>query len=318
MNLYYSPYLLEFNKFFKASHSSVVNGALLALELEDGSLGYSCLQSWPHLGDLNIQTMFLNYQKNIVDPILQNSILMAVKDAKARAIHKSLWDKDLQIENHYLIHDILKLSDKEIMDIAEFGFKTLKVKISKNARMDLIHLQNLVYDLSDSLNYRLDFNAQLNSYEFKELTDLLEPILDRIDCMEDPFSDNLFLWNDYIQKGYSFASDFITLNPAELNCSLVFKPARDSLLTLKDCSNKILVTSYMDHPVGQCHAAISSQDIDRDSLLGLGCASHLVFEKNEYSERLQLKNSIFKEQDGLGIGFDDLLMKESWKKLNVY
>jgi hypothetical protein len=43
--------------------------------------------------------------------------------------------------------------------------------------------------------------------------------------------------------------------------------------------------------------------------------THVLFERNEFSERLELDGARLRAPHGTGIGFDDLLERMSWKKL---
>ena len=43
--------------------------------------------------------------------------------------------------------------------------------------------------------------------------------------------------------------------------------------------------------------------------------THLLFERNDFSERLQVDGARLVTPQGTGIGFDDLLQRVSWKKL---
>jgi O-succinylbenzoate synthase len=91
---------------------------------------------------------------------------------------------------------------------------------------------------------------------------------------------------------------------------LVVKPAiQDVPKTRKE----IVITSYMDHPVGQLHAAAIAARFATSARCGL--VTHVLFESNEFSERLKLDGARLRPPGGTGVGFDDLLQRISWKKL---
>jgi len=106
----------------------------------------------------------------------------------------------------------------------------------------------------------------------------------------------------------------------------VLKPAVNSLDKL--CSvtqmngRQAIVTSYMDHPVGQCYAAYMAGVLNRD-YLGIvdkrcGLMTHGLFEPTAFTEQLQDYLGAPSPQwsltsKGTGLGFDELLEALPWK-----
>jgi len=73
------------------------------------------------------------------------------------------------------------------------------------------------------------------------------------------------------------------------------------------------VTSYMDHPVGQLFAAYVAAKHATSSRCGL--VTHVLYEKNAFIEQLGIDGMRLVPPAGRGIGFDDLLERLPWKKL---
>ena len=80
----------------------------------------------------------------------------------------------------------------------------------------------------------------------------------------------------------------------------------------------VVMTSYMDHPLGQAFAAWEAA---RTELLfpGLvricGLQTHHLFEKDAFVEALGGWKPDFKVPGGTGLGFDDELALLTWTKL---
>jgi O-succinylbenzoate synthase len=105
---------------------------------------------------------------------------------------------------------------------------------------------------------------------------------------------------------------------------------------------RIAVTSYLDHPLGQVAASLEAARFlggsDRASetstdhvahndgnsatatatatALGTcGLASHFAYEKNEFSEVLEVRESVLLPPPGTGLGFDELLGARDWTRV---
>lgn len=96
---------------------------------------------------------------------------------------------------------------------------------------------------------------------------------------------------------------------------LVLKPARQNLETIELPSGiKPVIMGYLDHPIGQSFAALVSARW-RGKKSDAGISYHTCYQANAYSERLKVKNAVLIPDDGIGIGFGDLLEKEKWEFL---
>ena len=104
----------------------------------------------------------------------------------------------------------------------------------------------------------------------------------------------------------------------------VIKPAINQ--TLKICNSaqligrSVVVTSYMDHPIGQCYAAYCAAKLG-SQYLGIiddrcGLVTHGLYEANPFIERMgRVIPKLSIEIEGSGLGFDDLLRDVQWRRL---
>jgi O-succinylbenzoate synthase len=81
---------------------------------------------------------------------------------------------------------------------------------------------------------------------------------------------------------------------------------------------RVVVTSYMDHPLGQAFAAWEAGRLALQfpGLVGVcGLQTHHLFEPDAFTEALGPWAPSFQAPPGKGLGFDDLLGKLPWKRL---
>jgi o-succinylbenzoate synthase len=92
---------------------------------------------------------------------------------------------------------------------------------------------------------------------------------------------------------------------------LVHKPALHAEWPQVD--REIVVTSYMDHPVGQFGAAYVAATHKTSARCGL--MTHVLYEPDVFIERIECDGARLLPPRGIGIGFDDLLENLPWKML---
>jgi O-succinylbenzoate synthase len=148
---------------------------------------------------------------------------------------------------------------------------------------------------------RIDFNATLTPEEFVRIAETLPK--ERIDFVEDPCP----YLTDEIRVGLRLARDR-SHGVADV---LIHKPALSD--TFPTFDGEIVVTSYMDHPVGQFHAAYVAATHDVSAHCGL--FTHVLYEPNEFIERIEADGARLLPPKGTGIGFDDLLESLPWQRL---
>jgi O-succinylbenzoate synthase len=175
-----------------------------------------------------------------------------------------------------------------------------------------------------AIQWRLDFNETLTPEQAADfLLGLKEKTRAAIDFVEDPcpFSENA--WNDLRRK--TRVKLAVDREAAPLSAAaqvMVIKPAIDEPFLLGEAaiqhSQRVVMTSYMDHPVGQTFAAWEAARLELQfpGLVGLcGLQTHHLFEPNEFTEALGPWSPDFKIPDSNGLGFTELLDALPWTRL---
>ena len=199
-------------------------GALLNV---DG--GYADVHPWPELGDASLDEHLALLARGETTALTAQSLRAAAVDAAARRAGRSLFDGLKVPRSHW----------PAAAGEAPAAFDTIKVKMPGR-------------DLPSTGRLRLDFNATLDAGVFAALAPTLPR--DRIDFVEDPCPYDPATWRELRDRtGLRLALDReIALEGVDV---LVIKPAIQDVEGLASDDREIVVTSYMDHPVGQLHAA---------------------------------------------------------------
>ncbi|HVR40608.1 MAG TPA: hypothetical protein VMU84_16050 [Thermoanaerobaculia bacterium] len=241
--------------------------------------GFADIHPWPELGDAPLDEQLALLARGETTPLTRCSLRFASLDAAARSRSVSLFDGLTIPESHWPGAD------------PPPGFDTVKIKN--------------VAVIPPNVRLRIDFNATLSADEFLRL----ELPRERVDFVEDPCPYDARVWNELRAKtGLRLALDRgVATDGVDV---LVCKPAvQESVPT----GREVVVTSYMDHPVGQFFAAWVAATHDVSSRCGL--MTHVLYESNEFIERIRVDGMRLVPPSGTGIGFDDLLEQLPWKKL---
>ncbi len=287
MKIFYSRYLLEGIPPFKNRE-----GALLLVEYNDGKIGYCDCHPWHELGDLPLAQQLSLLNEGITTPLTAQSLTFAKIDANAR-VNKCNLFTNLKIPlSHYLV--------KSFEEPIPEQFTTVKIKGRDN-------LPEYLKALPKAVKIRLDFNNSHNHASFLKILDGLLEFKDQIDFIEDPFPYEHNQWNSI---SIPLATDF---QPLKGPIS-IFKPAVDSIDLFQHC-DRIIVTSYLDHPLGQLGAAYTAANLKNSEVCGL--LSHLVYKLNAFSERITNQGpQLIPPNEGTGFGFNDLLEKLTWRSIH--
>jgi o-succinylbenzoate synthase len=165
------------------------------------------------------------------------------------------------------------------------------------------------------IRLRLDFNEVPTMAQFDAWWRSLDgEFRDRIDWIEDPFPHDASTWSAWQEKNAaSLAVDRAFASADMSDTSLViWKPAWQSLPHGTRIEN-VVVTSTMDHPVGQAWAAHCASQAGVGSLCGLR-TDHL-FARDAFTERMGPWSPEWPAIPGTGMGFDDLLEKIPWTRI---
>ena len=257
------------------------HGALVRV---DG--GFADVHPWPELGDAPLDEQLALLARGETTPLTQASLEFASIDAAARRDGRSLFEGLTIPPSHWPGPD------------PPPGFDTVKLK-----SIDLI---------PDNLRLRIDFNSTLTPDEFVRIAAMLPR--ERIDFIEDPCAYDASIWRELrSQTGLRLALDRAASSSQHRQDSfdvLIIKPALQEI----PCSDaEIIITSYMDHPIGQLCAAYAAATANITSTCGL--ITHVLYEHDPFLERMRIDGTRLVPPAGTGWGFDDLLKQLPWRTI---
>lgn len=297
------------------------HGALLRFDFGGGLVGYGDCHPWTSLGDDNIEDQLRMLSQRRFTKQTARAHHYAKLDANARKELVSLF-AGLQVpKSNLLVGDL----SGGIQPTVGPEFDYVKVKVGKDLTAQLPLLKVFIEGLPEKVKVRLDFNQKLDEVGFRYLLKELRDLLPRIDYFEDPFPFHSELWTK-VQKEccVTLAADrggFAALGDHEAARVLVLKPAIQDVKMFffsKVSHQKLVVTSYCDHPLGQAFAAYEAARISHESPGRLSCCgllTHHLFHDNDYTAQLKSVDSRLIPPQGTGIGFDQLLENEKWEPL---
>lgn len=307
--------------------SSFRSGALLKFYFEDQKWGYADCHPWPELGDLPLNEQLNQLRHERWTPITQRSWEFAKVDAQARAEKVSLF-KDARIApSHALILDIHQLQPEGIEKLAHQGFKCLKIKSGFQLKDEQNRLKELHPILRrHHLKVRLDFNQVLSAQSLNSYLREQSDLLDLIDFIEDPMPYVPEEWGKVERKwGIRLALDHHPpgqkIERGTFSVSILKPALQDPLVWVQkalELGTSLVVTTYLDHPLGQfCAAWVSSQVLTHTQvpLETCGLLSQVAYEYSEPFSFIQSEGPKLLPPKGLGMGMDEYLDHLDWTPL---
>jgi O-succinylbenzoate synthase len=303
--------------------SQTRRGALIKCEWPDQRIGFADCHPWTEFGDVDIDTQIYGLARGRVSSLMEQTIWLARKDAMMRAEQRNGFEGGDRVKNHFLVHDISQLQDRNLVDIKNSGFSTLKIKVGRDPdqeALDLIRILRL-----NPFKIRLDFNSTGDFAILERFVSRLEPgHRARIEFVEDPFPYDEQSWAE-ANRLVPLAVDFEYENIDWKKLSqppfqtLVIKPARmDVDKALNRCTTfglKAVITSSMDHALGVAHSAIVASEIKRahpSLLLECGCLTLKTYRPDEFTNKILVQGPYITKTMGFGVGFDDVLKQQNW------
>ena len=245
--------------------------------------GFADVHPWPELGDAPLEDQLARLARGETTPLTARSLELARIDASFRAEHRSAFDGLTIPLSHWPGAD------------PPPEFDTAKVKSA--------------HDLPQRVRLRIDFNGTLTPEQFERTAKWLPR--ERIDFIEDPCPYDPAAWPELRRKtGLRLALDRGTASDGV--DVLVVKPA---VQEMPKAALEIVVTSYMDHALGQIAAAWVAATNERRVSARCGLFTHVLFERDSFFEAARADGPRLLAPAGTGFGFDDLLEKLPWKKL---
>ena len=311
-----SRYRLKARGFLNSiSNRREFEGALIQI---DG--GFGCIHPWPELGDPTLEKCLADLSGARRWPIVRRAIRCAEYDRASRVFDNSLFEEMEVPASHATL---AKANVAEIALAVEAGFTTVKLKSGRDLTAEARFLDEMAAEYPQ-LKWRLDFNESLTPGDATSfLLGLAEKTRAAIDFVEDPSPYSESSWKEIRrQTRVNLAVDREAAPLSAAAQVMVVKPAIDEPFLLGEAAlghqQRVVITSYMDHPVGQTFAAWEAARLGLQfpGLVGTcGLQTHHLFEPDAFSEALGPWSPDFKVPDGTGLGFDDLLDALPWTRL---
>lgn len=315
-DVWISPYRLK-SRGFLNSVSARREFAGVLLKVGDG---YGCIHPWPELGDPPLDKCLEDLKGRRFWPIVRRALRCAEYDQAARTAEESLFDEMEVPRSHATL---VKADAAELDAVVEAGFSVVKMKAGRDIPNELIFLKEMSGRYA-GLKWRLDFNESLDPETASAFIEALgEHVRGKLDFLEDltAFSESTWagLWRKY---RVPLAVDMEAAPHRKAAQVTVIKPAVDEPFLLAEAAamnfQRVVLTSYMDHPLGQAFAAWEAARLELvfPGLVGIcGLQTHHLFEKDAFVEKLGGWRPEFTMPGGTGLGFDDELAELTWVKL---
>jgi len=295
------------------------HGALIRIKHQGkrGAYGYGCIHPWPELGDAPLEWQLEMLKHGGSSPLIRAARACAEADASARFEGVSLF-ADLKVPRS---HATLPMDEVDFQVAVDAGFDVVKVKLGRNLEQEspFILEQAARYP---QLRWRMDFNGTQNLTDIERMVSGWDGALrSKIDFLEDAYSSDESLPVNLAEIcGVPLAVDRdIDLGQGAFQVAVI-KPAVNEVQALLERFHRerkrVVMTSYMDHPLGQSYAAWQAALAAKaypDLLDTCGLITHGLFEPNEFTEILGLPCPEYKISDGSGLGFDNELSSLPWK-----
>jgi len=293
-------------------------GALIRIETADDALGHADLHPWPELGDPALERQLAVLRDGGRTPQLVRSLRFAHLEAEASRGGRSLFDGLAVPPSHRLLTDPATAGATDLE-----GFDRAKVKVSPDRPGIAEAIARLDGETGGRIRWRLDANATFDAAGILAfLAELRERVgtarADLVDFVEDPCPYDAEDWRR-IGSVCPLALDRETggQDDPAVRSVLVVKPAIQDPRDFAG-ERRVAITSYLDHPVGQIHSAASAARFAREYPEAVdvgGLLSHTAYEPTPYSEALASRGPVLVPPAGPGIGFGELLARESWRRL---
>lgn len=283
----------------RLTQSRVREGALLKVEFEK-STGYADLFSWPELGDPTLAQSLESLKQH---PLCQAAASLAWASYEARAKERGIsLLSDVKVTSHKTMSELSPIED---------FFTHAKIKISS-----LENFQAACEFMRDKKQiFRLDFNGLVKT---TEEADNFKASL-KFDFIEDPYTPALMNSAAALKKiGAPVALDRDETPEKLALCDVwVVKPVYFSpeflFEQMRLIKKRIVITSNMDHPLGQLIALHVAQKRPAEVH---GLLTQNMYESHAHSHWVnQVGTELKPTFQGPGWGLDSQLETLSWEKL---
>ena len=283
--------------------------------------GYGCIHPWPELGDPPLARCLEDLRGARRWPLVRRALRCAEYDAAARGREESLFE---EMEVPWSHATLAGGGMAEVDAAVAAGFGVVKWKCGRDPERERAGWLRAA-EAHPGLRWRLDANEAFDpEAAVAFVAGLPGDLRQRIDFFEDPSPYSEQTWPEMARRmGVALAVDREAAPHREQGRYVVIKPARDEPLLLAEAAlargQGVVVTSSMDHPLGQAFAAWEAA---RLGLILPGCVgicglqTHHLFQTDAFIECLGAWKPDFQVPPGTGLGFDDLLEELPWVPLD--
>lgn len=317
MKLSYSAYTL-----LEKGTGKPKEGALVRVQLTKDHFGYGDIHPCESHGDKPLKEQLGLLSNRETTLLTMQSLLFAKYDALARSQKHNLFKNFALPESNTLI-----VNDTQNLQDAFRNSRMVKVKVGREWQpriqrvMDALHIAK-----AQPRCLRLDFSESLTEESFVDFLAKNQRILPYIDYIEDPYPYDAQQWeNSRRQYGVRLGCDHhasASLTRPDSCDVVIIKPATfpiNDMLFRRLRGRRLVITSYLDHPLGQLTAAYVAGCALRSypAVVDVcGLTTHEVFDPTPFSKRLSVvQGHLIPPKTGHGFGFDDLLEGATWNHL---
>lgn len=287
--------------------------------------GYGAVHPWPEFGDDPIEVQLEMLAAGQLTPQTDLAMQCAIEDGAARRAGVSLF-ADLPVPVSHYSWSFAQDTAPQMDRVLSEGWPAIKAKGFPHWGETLRFVESCAnVSAGSELMLRVDFNGCLARADFERFIEFMAlKAYRRLDVIEDPFPYDAESWKACQDRwGVALALDKGWQSATDGFDAVVVKPARRDwrIVAEKFPDAPLILTSAMDHPLGQTFAAYQAALAWRDlggsriSLCGL-CTQHL-FQPDAFSDRLITTGGQFTpDTSGGGLGFGDLLEGLPWRRMN--
>lgn len=274
--------------------------------------GFGCVHPWPELGDAPLDECLEDFAGGRSLPLVRRTWACVEADGGAREAGRSLFEGLRVPPSHATLGG---LDEAGVEAAVARGFTHVKVKAGRDVVRELAILRDFLRKWPE-LRWRVDFNESGCLEELSEgFQRWSEEERRAVDYLEDalPFFGRGAAgegWDELRKEtGFALANDRWVEADGGRSEVLVVKPAVNEMIV----DDRVVVTSYLDHPLGQVFAAWEAARAGVKRVCGL--QTHGVFQDDEFTEVLGEVGPDFVLPEGVGLGFGDLLEDLDWVRL---
>lgn len=291
-------------------------GALL--RIDDG---YCAVHPWPEFGDASLDVQLQTLRDGGSTPLLERALHCAAIDGDARRRGVSLFD-DLEVPQSHYSWSFSRPTGWQLDYLQARNFTAIKAKGFANYGETRTFLDSIA-KAAPHLKLRIDFNGCLDAHVFAKFIEFMPlRVYRQLDFIEDPVPYDAAVWQNFRDRwGVRLALDKGWRKGTHGFDAVVIKPARRDwrIVAEHHQTSPLILTSAMDHAIGQCYAAyeasLAKRAFGERVELG-GLCTHHLFDADPFFDRLDVVDGVLQvDRTGTGLGFDEVLQSLTWERL---